>query len=107
MKYKIVFEYAYSFYSFGVELETKTNREEFPTDCRFKLEGQEDGSFVVDPMREDNLGAYAILTFPNKDRLIVREGESCELVYDEFFDANGDSNHNVYIGAARLERAIL
>ena len=103
MDYKIVFEYVYSFYSFGEELETKIGSEEFSVGCRFKLDGQEDGSFVIDPVKVDNLGAYAILTFPNKDRMIVREGDSCEFIYDEFFDAMGDSNHNVYVGAVSLK----
>ena len=49
------------------------------------------------------MGKYAVLTYPNKDNVIVREGEECELEYDEFFDAMGDNNHNVYEGTLTIE----
>ena len=34
----------------------------------------------------------------------VYEGEEVELAYDEYFDAMGDDNHNVYEGTIALER---
>ena len=105
MEFKIVFDYVYSFISFGEELLTDVRSECFDTGTRFKLNSQEDGSFTVSAPMRDNLGTYAILTFPNKDKLIVREEESAELAYDEFFDAMGDSNHNVYIGTVRLKKS--
>ena len=103
-EYRIIFEYVYSFISFGEELETAVRTEEFPIGGRFRLDGQEDGSFTVGGIESDGTGNFAVLTFPNKDRLIVREGRCTELEYDEFFESMGDSNHNVYVGAVRLEK---
>lgn len=102
---KIVFEYVYTFYSFDEELDSAVRRESFDLGCRFTLTGQEDGSFTVTRLMRDHLGDYAVLTFPNTDRLIVREGSVAELAYDEFFDSMGDNNHNVYVGTVRLENA--
>ena len=71
---------------------------------RFTLEHQEDSTFILSELKEDYKSKYAVLTFPNKDNIIVRLGEECELEYDEFFDAMGDNNHNVYEGTITLIR---
>ena len=102
MDFKIVFDYVYSFISFGEELVTDVRSECFDTGTRFKLNSQEDGSFTVSVPMRDNLGTYAILTFPNKDNIIVRSDRACELAYDEYYSAMGDNNHNVYEGTVRL-----
>lgn len=101
---RLHFRYVYAFYSFGEMLADEIVDEciEVRAGDRFTLYQQEDGSFLVSDITTDNLGAYLILTFPNKDNIIVREGQECELVYDEYYSAMGDDNHNVYEGTVAL-----
>ena len=103
-KYKLRLRYVYTFYSFDELLASDIRDEtvEIGDGCRFTLYQQEDSSFTVSAPRQDTAGSFVILTYPNKDNLIIREGEETELVYDEFYDAMGDSNHNVYEGTAVL-----
>ena len=105
--YKLRLRYVYSFYSFDSLLHNDAYNSCFELSeqpFRFKLEHQEDSTFIISEPRMDYIGTYAILTFPNKDNLIVRESEECELEYDEFFDAMGANNHNVYEGTLTLEK---
>ena len=103
--YKLHLRYIYTFYSFNEVLSEDIFDEfvEVPsTPARFKLHDQEDGSFIISELRTNHLGNYVVVTFPGKDTLIVREGEDAELRYDEYYDAMGDDNHNVYVGAFTL-----
>ena len=105
-KYRLHLRYIYTFYSFDEILAEDVfdeYREVGDAPLRFTLTHQEDASFIISGVKEDYLGKYAVLTYPNKDNVIVREGEECELEYDEFFDAMGDNNHNVYEGTVALE----
>ena len=106
MKYRLRIRYVYTFYNFdqimledvfddGIELSDKP--------LRFTLRHQEDATFTVSEVREDHIGRFVVVTYPNKDNLVVHEGEDCELEYDEYFDAMGDNNHNVYEGTFNLE----
>ena len=104
-KYKLHLRYLYTFYSFDeimddAPIDEKIEIAEEP--IRITLYLQEDSTFVVSPLQRDSIGNYVILTFPNKDNLIVRENDEVELVYDEFFDSMGDNNHNVYEGTVSL-----
>ena len=103
--FKLHLRYIYSFYSFN-ELLLEDVYEEFidipDKPIRFKLHDQEDGSFILSELKEDYRGKYVIITFPGKDNIIVHEGENTELVYDEYYDAMGDDNHNVYVGAITI-----
>ena len=106
-KYKLRLRYIYTFYSFDEILledafDSFVELDDAP--LRFKLEHQEDATFIISEPRCDATGVFAVLTFPSKDNIIVREGEECELEYDEFFDAMGDNNHNVYEGTLTLCR---
>ena len=104
-KYKLHLRYLYTFYSFDEILDDKAIDEKHSIESspvRITLYQQEDSSFIISPLQEDHLGKYVILTYPNKDNLIVRENDEVELAYDEFFDAMGDNNHNVYEGTAEL-----
>ncbi len=108
MKYKLLLKYVYTFYSFGEILDEGVFDEAIEVgalDQRFKLHDQEDGSFVLSALSRDSLGEHVIVTFPNKDVIIVREGESTELAYDEYYSVMGDDNHNVYIGSLSLTKA--
>ena len=104
--YKLHLRYVYTFYSFNELLECDSF-DEYVTlgdnDVRFTLHDQEDGSFVASRVTSDHIGKYAILTFPGKDNLVVHENDEVELAYDEYFDAMGDDNHNVYEGTVTLE----
>ena len=103
--YKLHLRYLYTFYSFDEILDDAPIDEKvdiLPSPTRFTLHLQEDSSFIVSEVKEDFGGKYVILTFPNKDNLIVRENDEVELAYDEFFDSMGDNNHNVYEGTAEL-----
>ena len=71
---------------------------------RFTLHDQEDATFILSELKKDFIGNYAVLTFPNKDNLVIHEGETAELAYDEYYSAMGDDNHNVYEGTLTLER---
>ena len=105
MKYSLLLKYVYTFYSFGEILDDGVFDESIEitdSDQRFKLHDQEDGSFVLSAISRDSLGDHVIVTFPNKDVIIVREGESTELVYDEYYSVMGDDNHNVYVGSLSL-----
>ena len=104
MEYKLHFRYVYTFYSFDEILDTDVFDEKIPVGGRFPLYQQEDGTFTASDVREDSIGKYVILTFPNKDNLVIHENEEIELCYDEFFDSMGDSNHNVYEGTVTLIR---
>jgi len=104
MAKKLKLRYIYSFYSFDELIDTLAVDEEVEIErgMRFKLHLEEDGSMLISDISRDYLGEYAVLTFPNKDNIIVREGEEAEIAYDEFFDSMGDNNHNVYEGTATL-----
>ena len=105
MKYTLLLKYVYTFYNFGEIMDEDVFDEAIEVtdlDQRFKLHDQEDGSFVLSAKSRDSLGDHVIVTFPNKDVIIVREGESCELVYDEYYSVMGDDNHNVYVGTLTL-----
>ena len=105
MKYRLLLKYVYTFYSFGEMLDDGIFDEAIEVtslDQRFKLHDQEDGSFILSAVSRDSLGNHVIVTFPNKDVIIVREGESVELAYDEYYSVMGDDNHNVYVGSLSL-----
>ena len=104
MNGKLLLRYIYMYYRFGEILDTDAIEQEIEikNGCRFTLHLQEDSSFVVSEVKDGPFGKYVILTFPNKDNLIVHEGKEVEVAYDEFFDSMGDSNHNVYEGTATL-----
>ena len=104
-KYKLHLRYLYTFYRFDEILDDAPIDEMIEvTDSpkRFTLHLQEDSSFILSEVKSDFSGKYVILTFPNKDNLIVRENDEVELAYDEFFDSMGDNDHNVYEGTAEL-----
>lgn len=104
--YELRLRYVYTFYSFDQMLDMDVREEsvEIGKECRFKLYQEEDASFILSPLMEDISGKFVILTHPNKDRVVVREAETAELVYDEYFNSMGDDNHNVYEGALTLEK---
>lgn len=107
-KYRLHLRYVYTFYSFD-EILLEDVFDEYvelgDEPLRFTLMHQEDASFIISEAKVDFKGVYALLTFPNKDNIIVRMGEESELEYDEFFDAMGDNNHNVYEGTLTIEEA--
>ena len=105
-KYYLNFKYIYSFYSDGVLMleDVLEQRVEISHGCRFTLHDQEDGSFLISDITCDSLGEIAVLTFPNKDTLLLRLGKAEELSYDEYYSAMGDDNHNVYLGTVTFER---
>ena len=106
-KFELNLRYVYAFYSFNELLDCKPIEQRLEilnTPKRFTLHLQEDASFIVSELKRDFRGHFVILTFPNKDNLIVHESEVSELAYDEYFDAMGDDNHNVYEGTITLEK---
>lgn len=105
MKFILSFKYVYTFYSFGEELDGYIKEESFELaeGDRFALAQQEDSTFLISSVGKDQRGVYLVLTYPNKDNIVVHDGEVCEFVYDEFFDAMGDSNHNVYEGTVEAK----
>lgn len=105
MKYRLHFRYVYDFYSFGEVLTSDVKSEIFPVtpEGRFTLDQQEDGSFQTSAVSEDSTGIFTVLTFPNKDRLIVYLGRETPFAYDEYYSVMGDDNHNVYEGTVTLE----
>ena len=105
MKYKLLLKYVYTFYNSGEVTYDDVFDEEIEVESspiRFKLHDQEDGSFILSEVHTDSCGKFVIVTFPGKDVIVVREGESTELVYDEYDSAMGDDNHNVYVGTLTL-----
>ena len=104
--YKLHLKYVYTFYSFNEELAGDVIEQtvDIDTEKRFLLHQQEDSSFILSELRENHLGKYVILTYPNKDNLVIQEGQCQELVYDEYFDSMGDDNHNVYEGVITLSK---
>ena len=106
-KFELNLRYVYAFYSFNELLDCKPIEQRLEilnTPKRFTLHLQEDASFIVSELKRDFRGHFVILTFPNKDNLIVHESEVSELAYDEYFNAMGDDNHNVYEGTITLEK---
>ena len=106
-KFKLTFKYVYTFYSNDEELDGYVKEESFEIGegDRFTLCQQEDSAFHITSVGCDQIGEYVVLTFPNKDNIVVHLGEVCEFVYDEIFDAMGDSNHNVYEGTVEMALA--
>ncbi len=105
MNYKLKLRYLYTYYCFDEILDTDVIDESLEVkdeEYRFTLHLQEDSSFILSPLMENASGKFVVLTFPNKDNLVVRVGEEHELLYDEFFDAMGNNNHNVYEGTVAL-----
>ncbi len=97
----IKFKYVYEFYNFGELMLDDIVEEEFVVKegDRFKLHQQEDGSFLVSSLSD----SQCVLTFPNKDNLVLLPLVSEELSYDEYYSEMGDDNHNVYIGTVTFE----
>lgn len=107
MKYKLNLKYVYTFYNCGESFcdDIFDEAVDVMTEpIRFKLHDQEDGSFILSEVQSDSYGNFVIVTFPGKDVVVVREGESAELVYDEYYSAMGDDNHNVYVGTFSLSK---
>lgn len=104
--YKLHLRYIYTFYSFGDLIDSQVCEDVIEVDCnkRFTLYQEEDSSFILSELYENAGGVYVVVTHPNKDRVVVRAGETAELVYDEYFNSMGDDNHNVYEGALTLEK---
>lgn len=104
MTYKLKIKYLYSFYCFDDLMDSDVIEDEIEitTEKRFVLHLQEDSSFIVSELKEDFKGKYVIVTYPNKDNVLVYENDETELLYDEFFDAMGDNDHNVYEGSFSL-----
>lgn len=106
-EYKLNIKYVYTFYNSG-EVESEEvfdeSYEVYDKEYRFTLHDQEDGSFILGALCSDFLGKYVTVTFPGKDILIVHDGESVELEYDEYYSAMGDDNHNVYVGSITLTK---
>ena len=105
--YKLHLRYVYTFYSMNEILGEDFFDEyvEISNDTvRFTLHDQEDGSFTDTPIKENHLGKYVVMTFPGKDNLVITFGDEVELAYDEYYDAMGDDNHNVYEGTVTLEK---
>lgn len=106
MNFKLKIRYVYMFYSFDEFLDSDTKDDEIEIGSepkRFALYLQEDSSFIVSEVKEDFKGKYVVVTYPNKDNVLVYENAETELAYDEFFDAMGDNNHNVYEGTFSLK----
>lgn len=103
--YQLHLRYVYTFYRFDDVLacDVADERVGICPGTRFKLRDQEDSTFLISELHDGN-GAFAVLTFPNKDNLLLPLGEETELAYDEFYDAMGDNNHNVYEGTVTLVR---
>jgi len=97
----IKFKYVYEFYNFGELMLDDIIEEEFEVSAgdRFKLHQQEDGSFLVSSLS----ASQCVLTFPNKDNMVLTPGVAEELSYDEYYSEMGDDNHNVYIGTVTFE----
>ncbi len=106
-KYILELKYVYSALRFGEEIDggVLDERVAVGEGVRFKLYSQEDSSFTVGEIGNDSSGAFAILTYPNKDRVVLREDAPAELAYSEYYETFGDSNHNVYIGTVTLTLA--
>ena len=104
--YELHLRYVYNFYSFNELIDSDVRHDvvKIDTGRRFTLYLQEELSFYVTEVQESSNGAYVVLTHPNTDKVVVYEGEAAELVYDEYFESMGDSNHNVYEGAITLEK---
>ncbi len=100
MNYTLHFHYVYTFYRFGEEEFSDAISEEFclKDGDRFTLRHQTDGSFMLKAKNTESV----ILTFPNKDNLVLRVGEEHELAYDEFSEECGDPCHNVCEGTVSL-----
>ena len=105
MNYKLRLRYVYTYYNFDEIFDTDAIEQviDIADEQRFTLHLQEDSSFIVSELKNNAFGNFVILTFPNKDNLIVKEGEEVEIAYDEFFDSMGNFNHNVYEGTATLQ----
>lgn len=105
--FELNLRYVYAFYSFNELLDCKPIEQKveiIDKPKRFTLHLQEDASFIVSEVNKDFKGHFIVLTFPNKDNLVVHECEVAELAYDEYFDSMGDDNHNVYEGTITLEK---
>ena len=105
--YALHLRYVYTFYNNNeICLEDLFDElwEVDPLPKRCTLHDQEDGSFVLSDVKKDFVGNYVVLTFPNKDNVIIHEGETVELAYDEYYSEMGDDNHNVYVGTLTLDK---
>ncbi len=105
--YKLHLRYLYTFYNFDNEEDSKVIDEtvDVEENKRFTLYQQEDSSFIMSGVKTDFVGKYVVVTFPNKDNILVYENEDTELVLDEYFDSMGANNHNIYEGYITLEKA--
>ena len=105
-KYRLHLRYLYTFYNLG-ELVFSDCFDEYvelsEKETRFTLHDQENGSFTAGAVSKDHIGVSALLTFPGKEKILLHENDSAELIYDECYDAMGDENNNVYEGTVTLE----
>ena len=104
MNPKLHLRYTYTYYSFDeiLDFDCIEEKVDLGEEKRFTLHLQEDSSFIVSAVKLDSVGKYIILTYPNKDNIVIHENEEVEIAYDEFFDAMGANNHNAYEGTATL-----
>ena len=105
--YELQLSYVYTFYNFEDVIDSDVRSESVKVENfsqRFKLYNQEDSSFLLSELRENANGKFVILTYPNKESMVISENAVSELLYDEYFNSMGDDNHNVYEGAIRLKK---
>ena len=84
---KFHFRYVYTYFHFDDILNEGAYDETFDAAAgnRFTLTHQEDGSFLVGGVGHDAGGEYAILTFPNKDNLLIHSRKFFKMIFQYFF----------------------
>ena len=105
--YELQLSYVYTFYNFEDVIDSVVRSDSVKVGTlpqRFNLYLQEDSSILLSELRENANGKFVILTYPNKESVVISENAVFELVYDEYFNSMGDENHNVYEGAICLKK---
>ena len=103
-KYTLKFNYVYTYFSEGEEVDGAVKEEIFSVarGSRIRLYQMEDASFHIAEVGRDNIGRYIVLTYHDKESAVLHEGAVEELSFEEKYHSMGEVCHNLYEGSVEL-----
>ena len=103
-KYTLKFNYVYTYFSDGEEVDGAVKEETFSVSrgSRIKLYQMEDATFNISEVGVDKVGRYVVLTYHDKESVVLHEGVVEELSFEEEYDSMGEPCHNLYEGSVEL-----
>lgn len=103
-KYTLKFNYVYTYFSDGEEIDGAVKEEIFSVTrgSRIRLYQMEDATFYIGECGRDGIGRYVVLTYHDKESVVLHEGAVEELSFEEKYHTMGEVCHNLYEGSVEL-----